>query len=225
MTRRRWTGPLAVVAVLVVANLLQHRGPAGAWLPAAVVVSALLLALARADGLSWSDVGLGRESVASGLRWSALLLAAVAIGYAALVLSPWAVDVLRDDRYTDQTAGALLWTVLVRIPLATVLLEELAFRGVLLAVLARRWGTRPAVVASSLLFGVWHVLPAAAAGSNDALAGTPPPALVAGVVLGTALAGAVLCWLRLRSGSLLPPLVLHWAVNALGVVAVWVSAR
>jgi uncharacterized protein len=34
----------------------------------------------------------------------------------------------------------------------------------------------------------------------------------------TALAGVGLCWLRLRSGSLLAPLLAHWTVNGLGVI-------
>jgi membrane protease YdiL (CAAX protease family) len=34
----------------------------------------------------------------------------------------------------------------------------------------------------------------------------------------TALGGVVLCWLRLRSGSLLAPVLAHWTVNGLGVI-------
>jgi membrane protease YdiL (CAAX protease family) len=32
----------------------------------------------------------------------------------------------------------------------------------------------------------------------------------------------VLCELRRRSGSLLPPSALHWALNALGLLVAWV---
>jgi membrane protease YdiL (CAAX protease family) len=39
-------------------------------------------------------------------------------------------------------------------------------------------------------------------------------------VLVTAVGGAVFCWLRVRSGSLLAPALLHWAVNGLGLLAV-----
>jgi CAAX protease family protein len=34
----------------------------------------------------------------------------------------------------------------------------------------------------------------------------------------TSLAGVVLCWLRLRSGSLLASVLAHWTVNGLGVI-------
>jgi len=41
---------------------------------------------------------------------------------------------------------------------------------------------------------------------------------VLGTVLLTALAGAVFCWLRIRSGSLLAPIMAHWAINSVGTV-------
>jgi membrane protease YdiL (CAAX protease family) len=39
---------------------------------------------------------------------------------------------------------------------------------------------------------------------------------VAVTVVSTSVAGVVLCWLRLRSGSLLAPVLAHWTVNGLG---------
>jgi membrane protease YdiL (CAAX protease family) len=42
---------------------------------------------------------------------------------------------------------------------------------------------------------------------------------VAATVLFTAAAGVLFCELRRRSGSLLAPMGLHWAVNAFGYVA------
>jgi membrane protease YdiL (CAAX protease family) len=48
--------------------------------------------------------------------------------------------------------------------------------------------------------------------------------VVVAVVAFTAVAGLVFCELRRRSGSLLAPAGLHWAVNGLGVVvaaALW----
>ena len=47
----------------------------------------------------------------------------------------------------------------VRIPLGTVLVEEVAFRGVLLAMLGGHLGVGWAVAVSSHLFGLWHVVP------------------------------------------------------------------
>jgi len=46
-----------------------------------------------------------------------------------------------------------------------------------------------------------------------------------GAVLFTAAAGALLCELRRRSGSLLAPMGLHWSTNALGYLADYVLAH
>ena len=116
------------------------------------------------------------------------------------------------------------------IPLGTVLPEEFAFRGLLLALLGRRYGVLAGTLLSSGLFGLWHVV--------ASLGGGPANAAIVGVVGGgtagtvarviatvsfTTLGGVVLCWLRLRSGSLLAPILAHWTVNALGVIATLVA--
>ena len=115
--------------------------------------------------------------------------------------------------------------VFVRIPLGTVLLEEVAFRGALPAVFAKQMSTFRAVVIASALFGLWHVLPSLGGGAANAAiadvvggdaAGTA--LRVAVTVVSASVAGVVLCWLRLRSGSLLAPILAHWTVNGLGVI-------
>jgi membrane protease YdiL (CAAX protease family) len=88
---------------------------------------------------------------------------------------------------------------------------------------------------SSALFGLWHVLPSLRlATANRAVStvfGTGPGAavlVVAAAVGFTTLAGALLCELRRRSGSLLACVGLHWATNAGGVMlaaALWTSRR
>src|SRR4029450_13456394 len=103
--------------------------------------------------------------------------------------------------------------------------EELAFRGVLLALLGRRHGVGVATVASSALFGLWHVAASLGGGAANATiagaGGADAPGTTLRVmvtVLFTSLAGVVLCWLRLRSGSLLAPALAHWTVNGVGVL-------
>jgi uncharacterized protein len=79
-----------------------------------------------------------------------------------------------------------------------------------------------AVNVSCLAFGLWHVLAARHVTSfNPVFADLPGGQLgrVYGVVVavsGTAVAGLVLCWLRLRSRSLLAPALVHATVNGLG---------
>jgi tRNA pseudouridine32 synthase/23S rRNA pseudouridine746 synthase len=85
---------------------------------------------------------------------------------------------------------------------------------------------RTSVLVSSLLFGLWHVTSSLGlASGNDAVAeagGSGAAGQVLGVVasvVATTLAGVVLCWFRLRSGSLVAPVLVHWAVNGAAVLA------
>jgi membrane protease YdiL (CAAX protease family) len=219
----------AVLAILVATNLLNNRLLPQAYVLTCLAAAGLLVLLARRDGCSWTDLGLGARRLRPGLRWAAVLVATVALGYAVAGALPATRQGFADTRATALSAGAVLWHVLVRIPFGTAVLEEIAFRGVLYAMLARRRGVRAAIIGSSLLFGLWHVLPSIGLrNANAAVADLVGPGAAGEVVAvtlaaaGSALAGVVLCELRRRSGSLLPPSALHWALNALGLLVAWV---
>ncbi len=218
--RLRWIG---VTLVVMLVGYTAVR-----WVNLDVLVAVLtavaILAVGRLSGLGWGDIGLASATWRRGLLWALCAFALVAAIYAVILLTP--LDVLLDDsRYDDGWAQAWV-TALVVIPLGTVLWEELAFRGVLWGQLHTRWSTRVATIVSSLLFGIWHALPALRfADSNESVttvsdgAGSTVGTVIVTVVL-TGLGGAVLCELRRRSDSLLAPIGLHWAINGLGVLAV-----
>jgi membrane protease YdiL (CAAX protease family) len=138
---------------------------------------------------------------------------------------PLTRNAFRDSRYHLDLGGALL-TSLVLVPVGTVLLEEVAFRGVLWGLLRRAYGTVAATTVSSLLFGLWHALPSLGLASDNraitATVGTGKSAqliTVLSTMAFTTCAGVVFCELRRRSGSVLAPAGLHWAVNGLSVLA------
>jgi membrane protease YdiL (CAAX protease family) len=211
-----------VLAALAVA-LVVERAVGGAHLAVGLGLAACLLAVARAAGLTAADLGLARSAWPAGLRWGAAAAALVAAAYAvAYLLVPVRQALPEGEGGLGQAA---LWAVLVVIPLGTVVPEELAFRGLLLALLGRGRGVLAATLLSSGLFGLWHVVAALGGGAANAAitemvggdaAGTA--VRVAVTVASTSVAGVVLCWLRLRSGSLLAPVLAHWTVNGLGVV-------
>ena len=128
----------------------------------------------------------------------------------------------RDERGAVSLA-AVLFVALVRIPLGTVVLEELAFRGVLPALVGGGWWR--ATLVSSGLFGLWHVLPSMGA-SPAVTAALGTSGAVVGTVLFTTAAGVVFrAWQR-WSGHLVTPMLLHAVTNSLGVlIAWWVSHR
>ena len=214
----------AVLALMASVNLLDHFGPARTGLVLGPSVAVALLVLSRRSGLSWDDLGLARGSWRRGALVALGSVALVALAYALAVALPATRLAFLDARY-QLPVGRALFTALVVIPLSTVLVEEVAFRGVLMGLLTRRRSARWGLGGSSGLFGLWHVLPSLGLGSvNHAVAGVAGTGgaarvvIVAAVVGFTALAGVLLGELRRRSGSLLASAGLHWAVNGVGVI-------
>ncbi|MEU7728561.1 CPBP family intramembrane glutamic endopeptidase [Streptomyces sp. NPDC040724] len=211
------------VAVLVAANLAVHHwtGPSGPV--TAVVVSAVLLGVLFWAGGTLADAGLAPGTLARGARWALALIGLVAVVYLAAALLPATRVLFEDRRYAAMTGSELLLRVFLLVPVGTVLVEEIAFRGVLYGLVCRDRGAAWATAVSSLLFGLWHVLPSLhLATAKPALttvfgdSGLGAALAVVAAVLFTTAAGVLFCELRRRSGSLLAPMGLHWAVNALG---------
>ncbi|HST96387.1 MAG TPA: CPBP family intramembrane glutamic endopeptidase [Geodermatophilus sp.] len=203
-------------------NLVVHRLPGrpGSYVVANVAAAGVLLTAARASGLSWAELGLGRRRLAAGARCGGTCAAVVAAGYGTALAVPALRPLLGDARASGLGGGELAGQVLVRIPLGTVL-WEVAFRGVLLATLGRLLSRRGATGVSAALFGLWHVRPTLGALAANDLAGGPLARSGAVVLacLGTSAAGVLFAELRLRSGSLLAPALLHLATNCLGPLA------
>ena len=89
------------------------------------------------------------------------------------------------------------------------------------------FGTVWATVLSAVLFGLWHVPVAPNLSRDNPAVGATfgSSAIVPATVAAMAAAGVLLCELQRRSGSLLTPAALHWAVNALGLLTAFLVAR
>lgn len=192
-----------------------------------LVLTAALALVARSAGLSRADLGLDAAHVAGGLRWGGAATTVVALVLGAALAHPRGQRLLRDERQAGQSGAALARTALLRIPLGTVALEEFAFRGLLLGAWAQDQSTAAAVIGSSAVFGLWHVVPTLAlVDANRPAAGFRRRLLAAGGgVAFTAAAGVVLCMVRLAGGGLLAPAMAHTATNSLGAAASWVALR
>jgi hypothetical protein len=208
------------VAVLALHNLAVHRVlPAPADAALNLATAAGLTGFARRAGCSRADLGLEAGDARRGLR-TGLAAAAVAGGGVALAAAlPPTRRFFHDRRVSDVGRGEAAYHLVVRIPLATALAEEVLFRGGLLALFRQRRSPAAAVLWTSLLFGAWHVLP-----TIDHLGGNPAGDLLAdagrgrrlavlATTVSTAGAGGAFAWLRLRSRSLVAPVLAHAAVN------------
>ncbi len=212
-----------VLVLLVLLNLLTNVWAPRAYLAVCAVGAAMLLAVGRLAGLTWTEMGLGRAAIVPGLLWGIGATAVVGVGYLAVGAVPAGRRLLHDDR-APHAWRPLLYKAALHVPLGTVLLEEVAFRGVLLGLLVALYGNVAAVAVSSALFGLWHVLPTLEAVRHSTVVATAlgrrgPLRAVVGAVLFTAGAGVLFCWLRLGSGSLLAPAALHVATNSGGYLA------
>ena len=214
-----------VLLVLVVINAWVHLGPSGVHLVTGPLAALLLLLVGRMASLTWPALGLGRQTLLQGAKVAGSAAVVVAIVYTVGVAIPLTRGAFRDTRYRLGLRAAL-YLSLVAIPLGTVLFEEVAFRGVLWALLARDFGVATATTVSACLFGLWHVLPAVdLARTHTSVRGpaTARPGRVVLTVLATivftTVAGIVFAELRRDSGSLVAPIGLHWATNGLGVLA------
>jgi uncharacterized protein len=218
---------LALLAWSVVANLgLGDR----AYLARNLVLTAGLLLLARSLRLTWAELGLAPADLGAGVRWgaAAAVVVAVAVGIGILLADqvPLITSLLGDER-AALPPDELVYQTSLRIPVGTALFEELAFRGVLLAVLVRVSGPWRATLLSSVVFGLWHVAPTIVALEVNDVVPTEPAgvgAIIAAVAV-TAVAGVVFSLLRWRSRSLLAPILAHWATNALGLLAAAATGR
>jgi uncharacterized protein len=213
-----------VVLVLVLTNLIAHFTTPWANIATVPAVAVGLVFLMRANGLDWTDLGLGREHWKSGLGYALAAVGVVGSVIAVGVLLPMTRPMFMNNHYVT-ISGALIASMVV-IPLQTVIPEELAFRGVLHGALNRAWGFRGVALMGSLLFGLWHVATSLGLTSSNVglsrLFGGGIVGMLAGVtlaVLATGTAGFVFSWLRRRSGSLIAPIALHWSLNGLGALA------
>ncbi|WP_432075653.1 CPBP family intramembrane glutamic endopeptidase [Streptomyces wuyuanensis] len=223
---------LSAVAVLAVTHALINRVGPALYVPVCVAAAAVLVLVARRAGVTWDELGMGRSSARRGLRWGLVLVGAVIVVYAMALAVPFTREAFVDRRVAGLSGPELVHRVFVRVPFGTVLLEEVAFRGVLWAVIRRRWGTGWATAGSSVLFGLWHIVPSRGLTRSNAAVeavfgtgGTGVALSVGAAVVGTALAGVLFCELRRRSGSLIPPVALHCALNGAGYALAWLAAR
>lgn len=212
---------VTAVVVLAAANVMSNRVLPRSWyVPWNMAVALGLTVLAMGwDRRSPHEVGFAEWR--KGLRWGAGTAGGVTALYLCGLALPATRELFDDERASEELRG-LLFDAFVAVPLGTVLLEEVAFRGVVPALFESRWGSKAGVGGAAALFGLWHVLPSwtlssANAGLRTRFDGPGGRLLtVAGSVLATTAVGVGFSWLRRRSGSLLAPVILHTSTNSLG---------
>ena len=194
------------------------------YVSAALATTGGLALIAWRHGVNAPSMGLSHTTWLTGAIWSVGLIAGVGLVIGLAGRHPKTQPLFADERH-DTSGVIAARRALLDIPFGTVLVEEFAFRGVMLALVSVLYGTVWAVVITSILFGLWHVAPAVEMhNAHEVTQGSPWPTILSTVVF-TGLAGAGFALLRLFTGSLFPPAALHWASNGTGVIVGWFIAR
>jgi sodium transport system permease protein len=146
-----------------------------------------------------------RSIQALGLRRvpSRFVIAGMLVGVSAWYINMRVVELIDFDETRTTGLAQLverptLGVVLIAIALAPAVCEEVLFRGVLARGLATRFHPWAAIVASSVLFSVYHLNPVQML-----------PTFTLGIVLGT---------IALRAGSAIPTMIAHLLNNAMALI-------
>lgn len=196
-----WLMPLALAASIVAVTVAQALGLP--WMARLAFVEVTALALpsllaARAAGDTRAALGLVVPT--SRAVAGALLLGASFWYVNAAFVAPWFADQASEgDRQLAEivVGGDALAVKLLVIGLAPAVCEELLVRGAIARAIAARAGMWIAVLVSSLYFAVMHL----------SLARAAP----------TAVLGALLAIAALRSGSIVPAMIVHFLNNAIAL--------
>lgn len=217
-----------------VAIYSQRRGefPEKFFLRLNPFLLALMLVYAGRTAVGFRGIGLRREGLGRALAGGLGLGLALSLLPLIFFYRPILLDTpLEYGPISKLSRRGLLIEVSLRLLINVAVLEEFAFRGLLYSVLRRKLSPALAVTANAAAFAGWHfaVTTTSAAQSNLADAARLPrllrpylqPLAVLGGMLSTGIAGATFALLRERTGNLVGPIVAHWVVDGLMVVALW----
>ena len=232
---RKHQGYIEVAAVTTIAgtNLLLNRTASrSAAIAIGLAAAAGMLALASARGASTAQMGLSSDKALRGAARGALLGVPVAAAMLLGARIPTTRRFFRDERIVSANLKDAAYELLVRMPLVTAVGEELMFRAAFEGLLSRRHSATSAALLSAVAFALWHVLPTLdRVHSNPGVAETHQgsmarQALVVAAVLGaTGIASLGLSLVQRRTGSVVAPIILHYAINASGFAAGWLTHR
>jgi uncharacterized protein len=225
-------GRCFVLAVLVVVlfSVARSFGLLGPPQVAVSAFTAALVLIAWGSRASLADLGLGWKDAGAGLLYGAAAFGLVLLVLVVAAVIPATNGFLHDSR-ADISGGRLLYGLGVSLVLLTAIPEEFAFRGVLLGSGLKLWGPWRASLVTSVLFGLWHIAPTLHTmsdnhifrGASHSVGGQV--LLVLGSIAVTFAGGLVFCWLRLRSRSLVAPIIAHAATDGLALAVAWFAVH
>ncbi len=171
----------------------------------AVVLGGIPILLATFNRIRWQS-GLGLKAVGIAPMFAAAILglALWPVAHEVFLLSERLGLSSLDRRLIEKAQTMIaefptlpLWQILVTMALVPAIFEEFCFRGFLFQAFRARLSGAWTVVVSAAIFGIFHEL------------------VLPGRLLSSTFIGLVLGWIRLRTGSIVPGILLHTLHNSL----------
>lgn len=201
-------------------QITQGQGPGMAAAPffwlgvliyGVVVLAVYLFAVRRAGG-DWSHLGL-RAFAPKWLALAPVLTLVQLFGMMminVLLVLPFTGGQFENPQVKALTGGSPLsigdfGLLLILVAVVAPIAEELFFRGMLYPVLRQRWSPKVAIVSNGLIFALIHFIPI--------------------LVPGLFFVGMVLAWVRERSGSLIPCILVHALQNAVVLFGIYAAVN
>jgi uncharacterized protein len=207
-------GPLVVYAATfqtIVFFLLPTRVRAG-WAPVTIGLVGAGLTLTAGAIFGFQTIGLGAVDPAAVGLWAISTFVVVSTIGSTMLWSERLRPALADPRIAGLGRWGAFFQIAFRIPILTALIEEAFFRGLLHAALTAVYSTPVAVVIGAGLFGVWHLGPALEQSENH-LGSSSTTFHVLATIAVTTLAGFGFVALRITTGSIWVPVVVHALLN------------
>ena len=215
---------VAILALAGYANIVANEVLDEVWdIPFNLGVLVVALLIARRAGTTWTSMGLRPDRAKRGFFVGGIAIGIIAVGVAIAIAIPTTRELFRDQRIMDNSIAWVLFQAFVRVPFATALYEEVLFRGIVFGMLVRRRSPLVAGLATSLLFGLWHVLPTIQTldtnPGGDLFGGITGISLaVVGSIVGTAIAGLAFLWIRLLANSTYASVLAHIGTNSVAML-------
>lgn len=174
----------------------------------AIVILAVYLFAVRRAGNSWAAIGLR----GFGWRWWLMIPFLTALEFVGMafinlrLLQPFTGAPFENPQIETITGGMRLtqhdlFLLLILVAVIAPIAEELLFRGMLYPVFRYQLGAIGAIAASAFVFGLVHFIPI--------------------IIPGLIFVGLILGWVRERSGSVVPGMVIHALQNGIVMVGIY----
>lgn len=221
-----------VILILLYSTVLERLVPRRFHLYLNIGIAIVAILLGLSFGLNFEQMGLAFNKILPGMFIAILAAGTIVIGTSIIATIPILRRFFLGDNLAKASGKLITYEATIRVPFGTALIEEVLFRGVLLGLLLQHNTMLIAILISSVIFGLWHILPTISMleqnkileKANKDLAHRKYSSIV-GVVIITASAGLIFAWLRILANSIVAPWLLHWSINSSGMLGVAIARK